>query len=210
MNIDKRIQDRLKSHMTLEDAFPTKMPIYVNSFGYFFGTMTISALAVIVGSGVILALFGPSWWHFSPIGRFVNAVHYWGVEVFYFSVICHILFKIFTASWRDGRFRTWVIGWMLFFTTIFSGITGTLLQENWDAQWNSQQGKDALNSLGLSWFHALNYAQVLTLHVVFFAVLVVLFAASHLFAVRSESPVRPIVNGGKEFASAEDGEGEDS
>lgn len=200
MNIDKMLQERLKSHMTLEDAFPTRMPTYVNSFGYFFGTMTISALALIFGSGIVLTLFGPSWWHFSPIGNFVNAVHFWAVEIFYFSAILHILFKIFTASWRDGRFRTWAIGWTLFFTTIFSGITGTLLQENWDAQWNSQQGKDAFASLGLSWFHALNYAQALTLHVVFFAVLVALFAASHLFAVRSESPVRPIVNGRNSYA----------
>ena len=201
MNIDRTIQNHLSKHMTLEDAFPTKMPAYVNSFGYFFGTMTISSLAVIIGSGTILALFGPSWWHFSRVGNFVNAVHFWGVEIFYLSAILHILFKFFTAAWRGGRFRTWLIGWILFATTIFSGITGTLLQENWDAQWNSQQGNDAFNALGLSWFHALNYAQALTLHVVFFAVLVVLFAAAHLFAVRSESPVRPIVNGGKEDAS---------
>ncbi len=201
MNIDKAIQDRLRSGLTLEDALPTRMPAYVNSFGYFFGTMTLSALAVIIGSGVVLALFGPSWWHFSSVGRFVNAVHFWGVEIFYFAAILHILFKFFTAAWRNGRFRTWLIGWILFATTVFSGITGTLLQENWDAQWNSQQGKDAFNALGMSWFHALNYAQALTMHVVFFALLVVLFVASHLYAVRSESPVRPIVNEGREDRS---------
>jgi len=41
MNLDKKVQEFLKSHLTLEDAFPTKMPVYVNSFGYFFGTMTL-------------------------------------------------------------------------------------------------------------------------------------------------------------------------
>ncbi len=197
MNIDKSIQDRLKTHLTLDDAFPTRMPVYVNSFGYFFGTMTLAALAVIIGSGIILALFGPGWWHVSGAGRFINAVHFWGVEIFYLCVILHILFKFFTAAWRDGRFRTWALGWLIFVTTIFSGITGTLLQENWDAQWNAQQGKDAFNALGLAWIHWLDYGQVLTLHVVFFGGLVVLFAASHLFAVRSESPVRPIVDGSK-------------
>ena len=203
MNLDKVIQDRLKTHLTLEDAFPTRMPVYVNSFGYFFGTMTLSALAAVIGSGVILALFGPGWWHGSAVGAFFNAMHFWGVEILYFSAIIHILFKLFTAAWRDGRFRTWVIGWLIFITTIFSGISGTLLQENWDAQWNAQQGKDAFNALGLAWMHWLNYAQDLTLHVVFLPVLVILFAVSHLFAVRSESPVRPIVIGGK---NAEDEE----
>ena len=203
MNLDKSLQDRLKTHLTLEDAFPTRMPVYVNSFGYFFGTMTLSALAVIIGSGVILALFGPSWWHVSAVGAFFNAMHFWSVEVFYFSAILHILFKFFTAAWRGGRFRTWLLGWLLFATTVFSGITGTLLQENWDSQWNAQQGKDAFNALGLSWLHWLDYAQDLTLHVVFFAALVVLFAAGHLFAVRSESPVRPIVNGDEDSDDAE-------
>jgi ubiquinol-cytochrome c reductase cytochrome b subunit len=113
------------------------------------------------------------------------------------------LFKFFTAAWRGGRFRTWLLGWLLFATTVFSGITGTLLQENWDSQWNAQQGKDAFNALGLSWLHWLDYAQDLTLHVVFFAALVVLFAAGHLFAVRSESPVRPIVNGDEDSDDAE-------
>jgi quinol-cytochrome oxidoreductase complex cytochrome b subunit len=198
MNLDKVIQDRLKTHLTLEDAFPTRMPVYVNSFGYFFGTMTLSALAVVIGSGVILAVFGPSWWHVSAVGAFLNAAHFWSVEIFYFSAILHMLFKFFTAAWREGRFRTWLLGWLIFVTSIFSGITGTLLQENWDAQWNAQQGKDAFNALGLGWMNWLDYSQDLTLHVVFFAALVVIFAASHLFAVRSESPVRPIVDGGKD------------
>jgi quinol-cytochrome oxidoreductase complex cytochrome b subunit len=197
MNIDQFIQDRLKKHFTLEDAFPTRMPIYVNSFGYFFGTMTLSALAVIMGSGVVLALFGPGWWHGSAAGAFTNAVHFWSVEVFYLAVFLHLLFKFFTAAWRGGRFRTWLIGWLILLTTIFSGITGTLLQENWDAQWNAQQGKDAFNALGMAWMHWLDYAHALTLHVVFLPLLIALFAASHLFAVRSESPVRPIVKRGK-------------
>jgi ubiquinol-cytochrome c reductase cytochrome b subunit len=197
MNIDKSIQERLKTHMTLEDALPTRMPVYVNSFGYFFGTMAISALAVIIGTGVVLAVFGPGWWHVSSVGRFINAMHFWSVEVFYFSLIPHILFKFFTAAWRDGRLRTWVIGWLTFIVSIFSGISGTLLQENWDAQWNAQQGKDSFNALGLAWMHMLNYAQDLTLHVVVFSGLIMVFAASHLFAVRSESPVRPIVDGSK-------------
>jgi ubiquinol-cytochrome c reductase cytochrome b subunit len=112
-------------------------------------------------------------------------------------VILHLLFKFFTAAWRGGRFRTWVIGLLIFLVTILSGISGTLLQENWDAQWNAQQGKDAFNALGLAWMHWLNFAHVLTLHVVIFPLLIVLLAASHLFAVRSESPVRPIVKGEK-------------
>ena len=193
MNIDRSIQDFLKHNLTLEDAFPTKMPAYVNSFGYFFGTMTLAALGVIFATGIAMTVFGPVWRHASPVGAYVNAMHFWSVEMFYFAAILHILFKFFTAAWRDGRWRTWIIGWMIFATSVFSGITGTLLQQNWDAQWNAQQGKDAFAGLGLGWLNWMDYSSVLTLHIALFASIVVFFTIAHLFNVRRESPVHPIV-----------------
>jgi quinol-cytochrome oxidoreductase complex cytochrome b subunit len=197
MSIDRRIQDFLKRNLTLEDAVPTKMPAYVNSFGYFFGTMTLSALAMLFITGIWLSVFGPVWRHTSSLGAFVNAMHFWSVDMFYFAVILHILFKFFTAAWRDGRWRTWLAGWLIFAASIFSGISGTLLQQNWDSQWNSQQGKDAFAALGLGWLNWMNYDSVLTLHVVVFAVIVLFFAGAHLFLIRREGPVHPIVHGGR-------------
>lgn len=205
MNIDRYIQKFLRSYLPLKDDLPTEMPEYVNSFGYFFGTMTLSALGAIFISGIVLAFFGPVWWHESNIGAFVNAMHFWSVEVFYLAVILHITFKIFTAAWRGNRFRTWVNGWIIFSITIFSGISGTLLQANWDAQWNSEQGKAAFNALGLSWMNWMNYTTVLTLHVVIFSGLIIFFVITHLSFVRSESPVHPIIHDGK--CTIDDGNG---
>ncbi len=196
MNIDRAIQNFLKRNLTLEDALPTKMPTYVNSFGYFFGTMTLAALVVIVGTGIFMTLFGPAWRHSSDVGAFINAMHFWGVEMFYFSIILHILFKLFTAAWRGGRWQTWALGWLTFAASVFSGISGTLLQQNWDAQWNAQQGKDAFAALGLGWLNWNDYASVLALHVVLFAAMVLFLATIHIFHVRREGPVHPIVDGG--------------
>lgn len=204
MNIDKAIQNFLKSNLTLEDALPTKMPAYVNSFGYFFGTMTLASLAVIIGTGIWLTILGPVWSVVSPFGAFINAMHFWGVEIFYLSIVLHILFKFFTAAWRGGRLRTWIIGWIIFAITIFSGISGTLLQQNWDAQWNSQQGKDAFAALGLGWLNWLDGTSVLAMHVGIFAVLVILFVIAHLFNVRRESPVHPIIDGGENEPSGKE------
>ncbi|MBU6483501.1 MAG: cytochrome b N-terminal domain-containing protein [Betaproteobacteria bacterium] len=200
MNIDAKLQAWLRSHLTLEDALPTQMPVYVNSMAYFFGTATLSALAVVIGSGMVIAIFGPGWWHVSPVGHFFNSVHFWAVEIFYFGLVLHMLAKFFKAAWRDGRWRTWVIGLVTFAVTIFSGITGTLLQENWDAQWNAVQGKDPMNALGLAWMNTMDPGQLLTLHVALFPLLIVLFAAIHIAFVRSESPVRPIVLGSRRGA----------
>jgi len=200
MNVDEKLQEILKKNMTLEDALPTKMPIYVNSIAYFFGTITLSALAVVIGSGIIIAIFGPDWWHVSPAGHFFNSVHFWGVEVFYFGLVLHMLTKFFKAAWRNGRWRTWTIGLVTFAITIFSGLTGTLLQENWDAQWNAVQGKDAMNALGLAGMNSMDPGHLLTLHIVLFPLLIVVFLAIHISFVRSESPVRPIESGSKEGA----------
>ncbi len=198
MNVDQKLQEMLKENMTLEDALPTKMPIYVNSIAYFFGTITLASLAVVIGSGIIIAIFGPNWWHVSPAGHFFNSVHFWGVEVFYFGLVLHMLTKFFKAAWRNGRWRTWTIGLLTFAITIFSGLTGTLLQENWDAQWNAVQGKDAMNALGLAGINAMDPGHLLTLHIVLFPFLIVVFLAIHISFVRSESPVRPIEPGTKE------------
>jgi len=206
MSIDGKIQTFFKRNLTLEDAFPTRMPAYVNSFGYFFGTMTLSALAMLFFTGLWLSVFGPVWRHTAKLGAFVSAMHFWSVEMFYFAVVLHILFKFFTAAWRDGRWRTWLSGWMIFAGSVFSGISGTLLQQNWDSQWNSQQGKDAFAALGLGWLNWTNYASVLTLHVAVFAVIVLLLAMGHLFLIRREGPVHPIVDGGKGRVEAEEDE----
>ena len=205
MSIDRRIQSFLQRNLTLEDALPTKMPAYVNSFGYFFGTMTLAALAMLFFTGLWLSVFGPAWRHTSSLGAFVSAMHFWSVEMFYFAVILHILFKFFTAAWRHGRWRTWLVGWLVFAASVFSGISGTLLQQNWDSQWNAQQGKDAFAALGLAWLPWTDYASVLTLHVAVFAVIVLYFAMLHLFLIRREGPVHPIVDGGKgRIANGED------
>ena len=200
MNVDEKLHEIIKENMTLEDALPTKMPIYVNSIAYFFGTATLASLAVVVGSGIIIAIFGPNWWHVSPAGHFFNSVHFWGVEIFYFALVLHMLTKFFKAAWRNGRWRTWTIGLVTFAVTIFSGLTGTLLQQNWDAQWNAVQGKDAMNALGLAGINAMDTGHLLTLHIVLFPVLIAIFLAIHISFVRSESPVRPIERNGKEAA----------
>ena len=55
-----------------EKLLPDSQPTYVASWIYVFGALTIAALIVIVGSGMILALKGPAWWHDTGVGHFFN------------------------------------------------------------------------------------------------------------------------------------------
>jgi ubiquinol-cytochrome c reductase cytochrome b subunit len=46
---------------------------------------------------------GPSWWHTSSVGLFVNSLHLWSVEAFFFFMVIHLWGKFFMAAWRGNR-----------------------------------------------------------------------------------------------------------
>src|SRR5579859_203335 len=48
---------------------PDTQPAYVASWIYVFGVGSLAALAVAIVSGFGLALGGPGWWHYNPLGK---------------------------------------------------------------------------------------------------------------------------------------------
>ncbi len=176
----------------MEDALPTKMPVYVNSFAYLFGVMTLVALFALVVTGIVMTLFGPEWYHFSSAGHFVNSLHFWGAQIFFASLIAHFLTKFFMAAWRDGRWKTWIVGALALGIAIFEAYTGYISQTNFDSEWIAVQSKDAMNALGIgAFFDAMNTSQALTLHIVALPVAVGLLVVVHLLLIRSDGPVKP-------------------
>jgi ubiquinol-cytochrome c reductase cytochrome b subunit len=183
----------LIDNLSLEDALPTRMPVYVNSVVYLFGVTTLSALGALVVTGVVMSLFGPSWYHDSQVGHFVNSLHFWSVQVFFGALVLHIVSKYLMAAWRDGRWKTWMVGALAFGVAVFTGLTGFLSQTNWDSQWIAVQAKDAMNALGVgAFFNTMDTGQVLTLHVVVLPLLLVILVGAHLFFIRREGPVKPL------------------
>jgi quinol-cytochrome oxidoreductase complex cytochrome b subunit len=192
MNITQRAQEIVKDNISLEDALPTRMPLYVNSVAYLFGVLALSSFVMLIITGFILALFGPGWYHVSPEGRFVNAVHFWGVQTFFMSMLLHLIAKYFMGAWRDGRWKTWMVGMITFAIAVFTALTGYLSQTNFDSQWAAVQAKDAMNSVGVgAFFNTMNTGQVLTLHVAVLPAAVLALVGFHIFLVRRDGPVKP-------------------
>lgn len=192
MNLTRKAQLFLADRLTLEDALPTKMPIYVSSVAYLFGVFSLSALAMLILTGVVMSVFGPIWYHVSLVGRFVNSLHFWSVQVFFGAILLHMVTKYLMAAWRDGRWKTWVVGMLSFAVAVFTGLTGFLSQTNWDSQWIAVQAKDVMNALAVgAFFNTMDTLQVLTLHVVVLPLLIVASVGIHLFLIRSDSPVKP-------------------
>jgi ubiquinol-cytochrome c reductase cytochrome b subunit len=193
MNITRETQNFLKNNLTLDDALPTEMPGYVNSVAYLFGVSALSALVLLILTGTVMSLFGPDWYHGSSVGHFVNSIHFWSVQAFFAMIVLHLVSKFFMAAWRDGRWKTWMVGVLTFAVSVFAGLTGFLLQTNWDAQWIAVQSKDFMNSMGVgAFFNPMNTGQVLTVHIVVLPLTIVAFVGLHLFLIRRDSSVKPL------------------
>jgi len=175
-----------------EQLLPDVQPTYVASWIYVFGALSLASLGVIIGSGTILALKGPAWWHYTGVGHFFNSIHLWGVELFFAFMVIHLWGKYWMAAWRGGRARVWMSGAVTFLVAIPCALTGYVSQQNFDAQWISTQAKDALNSAGVgAFFNLLNFGQMYSYHVFLLPLMVVALVAAHVLLVRRHGVVPP-------------------
>ena len=179
--------------LPLTHLLPDRQPVFVGSWVYIFGVVSIAGLIWVVASGVVLALFGPQWWHQSGVGRFVNSLHLWSVQVFFVFMVLHLWGQYFMAGWRDGRASTWMVGVVIFAVSIVAAFTGFISQQNFDGQWIAVNAKDATNGAGIgSFFNVLNFGQMYGLHIVLLPGLVATLVGVHVLLVRIKGVVRPI------------------
>jgi len=171
---------------------PDRQPAYVASWIYVFGVITVSALIVVIATGMVLAVMGPNWWHVSSTGLFVNSLHLWSVEVFFFSMVVHLWGKFFMAAWRGRRRATWITGVVTFLVSVGAAFTGYLSQQNFDSQWISTQAKDGINSTGAgAIFNVTNFGQMLMWHIMLLPLCVVVLVGIHVLLVRLRGVVPP-------------------
>ena len=186
------VRRRLERELPLEHLLPDEEPAYVGSWVYIFGVVTIACLILVVTSGVILAFFGPQWWHVSPQGHFVNSVHFWSVQMFFIFMVLHLWGQYFAQGWRDGRAATWMVGVVIFLVAVVTAFTGYISQQNFDSQWIAVNAKDAVNATGAgAFFNVLNFGQMYGLHVVLFPLAVVGLVGFHVILVCRKGVVRP-------------------
>jgi ubiquinol-cytochrome c reductase cytochrome b subunit len=178
-----------------DKLLPDTQPNYVSSWIYVFGVLTLAALAVVIGTGCVLALAGPVWWHNSSLGNFVNSLHLWSVEIFFFAMVVHLWGKFAMAAWRGKRAMTWMTGVITFLASIMAAFTGYLSQSNFDSQWISTQAKDGINATGAgAFFNVLNMGQMLMWHIVLLPLAAVLLTVLHVVLVRIKGVVPPIAD----------------
>lgn len=191
-----------------EHLLPDTQPAYVASWIYVFGVLALTAFVVVCVSGLVIALKGPTWWQVSSRGHFVNSLHLWSVELFFFFMVVHLWGKFFMAAWRGRRALTWMTGAVTFLASIGTAFTGYLVQQNFDSQWISTQAKDGINATGIGAFwNVLDFGQMLLWHVALLPLAVSVLIVLHILLVRTSGVVPPIgvdIDGRVEGAAAKE------
>ncbi len=196
-----KLRRRVTAKLPPEKLLPDTQPAYVSSWIYVFGVTTLSALMVVIATGCLLAIRGPQWWHGSGIGHFVNSMHLWSVEIFFFAMVIHLWGKYFMAAWRGGRSLTWVTGAVTFLVSILTAFTGYVSQTNFDSQWIATQAKDGINATGGgAYFNVLNLGQMLMWHIVLLPIAAVVLTGLHVLMVRSKGVVPPFADTASEMS----------
>ena len=186
---------RRRTLRTLPPAklLPDSQPAYVASWIYVFGVGSLAALGVAIVSGFGLALGGPDWWHYNPVGHFFNSLHVWSVELFMALLVIHLWGKFWMAAWRGRRTWTWITGVVAFVASVVECFTGYLSQQNFDSQWISTSGKDAFNSVGVgAFFNVMNFGQMLMWHIVLIPIVLIAIVGAHVLLVRVHGVSHPI------------------
>ena len=187
-----RVRKNVVRALPPDKLLPDTQPTYVSSWIYVFGVLTMASLGVVIATGCVLAIFGPQWWHVSTLGHFINSMHLWSVEFFFFTMIVHLWGKYFMAAWRGGRQLIWMTGVVTFLASIAAGFTGYVSQTNFDSQWIATQAKDGINATGAgAFFNVLNFGQMLMWHIVLLPITVGIITALHVLMVRKKGVVQP-------------------
>jgi ubiquinol-cytochrome c reductase cytochrome b subunit len=174
-------------------ALPDRQPVYVASWIYVFGVLSLASFVVVLGSGLVLTIGGSLWWHTSTLGHFVNSMHLWSVELFFATMVVHLWGKFWMAAWRGNRGLTWVTGVLLFVSSIGTAFTGYLSESDFTSQWIGAEGKDGINAIGVgAFFNILNPSQMLLWHVALLPLSVGALIVWHIILVRRHGVVPPL------------------
>jgi Cytochrome b(N-terminal)/b6/petB len=188
-----RVRRRALAALPPGKLLPDRQPAYVASWIYVFGVGALAALGVAIVSGFGLALGGPDWWHYNPIGHFFNSLHLWSVELFMALLVIHLWGKFWMAAWRGRRSLTWITGVIAFVASVIECFTGYLSQQNFDSQWISASGKDAFNSVGVgAFFNVMNFGQMLMWHIVLIPIVLIAVVGAHVLMVRVRGVAHPL------------------
>ncbi|HMB81062.1 MAG TPA: cytochrome b N-terminal domain-containing protein [Vicinamibacterales bacterium] len=140
------IDSRLQLGATIRETMEHPVPRESASWAYVFGSAALTALALQIVTGILLALAyvpsaGEAWNSLQnlnqhvTLGWFVRALHGWGSNFMIAIVLVHMVQVFLFGAYKFPRELTWVIGVLLLLVTLGMAFTGQVLRFDQDAYW---------------------------------------------------------------------------
>lgn len=168
------------------------VPSYANKLYYSMGFLSMTALFVLIITGIVLTAFGPNWWLTDSTGIYVRSVHLWATEAFVFFILIHLLIVFLTSGFRATRRLTWVLGALMFFFALVEAEFGYGLRGDFSAQWRTLQASDLYNGSGIGIFvNNLNFAQIYGIHIIIIPVFILVLLFFHYLLVKVRGIAKP-------------------
>lgn len=175
-----------------EKVFILEVPSYGNRIYFSLGFLALTALAILLASGIVLVFFGSAWWLTSPWGIFLRSVHLWAAQAMIAIVFLHLFVVFSTSAFRTPRRLTWIAGGLLFLFVLVEAEFGYDLRGDFSAQYRALQGADFWNGAFLGrWINTLNFAQVYGIHVIDIPIIILTLASFHYLLVKIRGLAKP-------------------
>lgn len=147
----------LKSYL---NSFNEELPEGLKDFFYALGGTPLFLFFLQAFTGIFLLIYYiPSYesayesvyriTYTIPMGWWIRGLHRYGANLFIFTVFLHIIRTFVTRSYSSPREFTWVIGGMIFFSSLGAGFTGYSLINDQLSYWATRVGTEIAESLPL-------------------------------------------------------------
>jgi ubiquinol-cytochrome c reductase cytochrome b subunit len=140
------LDERLQLGSPIRETMQHPIPRETASWFYVFGSAAMTALALQLVTGILLALIyvpsaGEAWNslqilnHQVTLGWFIRALHGWGSNFMVAIVLIHMVQVFLFGAYKFPRELTWILGIFLLLMTLGMAFTGQVLRFDQDAYW---------------------------------------------------------------------------
>ena len=138
--------ERLQLGSPIAETMQHPIPRQTASWAYVFGSAAMTAFALQLVTGILLALIyvpsaGEAWNslqilnHQVTLGWFIRALHGWGSNFMLAIVLIHMAQVFLFGAYKFPRELTWILGIFLVLMTLGMAFTGQVLRFDQDAYW---------------------------------------------------------------------------
>ncbi len=168
------------------------VPSYGNKFFYSLGFLSATSFLILIVTGTIMTVLGPTWWLTDNLGAYTRSIHLWATQAFVIFILLHLLVVFFTSGFKKPRRLTWMLGVLMLFAVLAETEFGYVLRGDYSSQWRSLQGADFYNGAGLgNLINPLNYGQIYGIHIVIVPLTLIGLLFLHYLLIRVLGIAKP-------------------